>query len=109
MSPESVPTKRETHLRAVPEIGDGLQDKHPLGSVGAGFDKLVDQAWDPLRSNANLNQLFYTASELADFSLLWHIAGATRGIVRRKGHREAIRLSAALGAKIDVSLQPGGR
>ena len=93
------------HLSIVMDTGDdapdddGSADLHPLGPVGAAFDKVVDKAWEPLRGNPNLDRLFYTASELADFSLLWHLAGTARGVVRRNGHREAIRLSAALGAE----------
>ena len=92
------------HLSVVPDSEHASGDDdgagpHPLGPVGAAFDRAVDRAWEPLRGNPNLDRLFYTASELADFSLLWHLAGTARGVVRRNGHREAIRLSAALAAE----------
>ncbi len=72
---------------------------HPLVPPRSPFDKVVHKAWEPPRGNPNLDRLFYTASELADFSLLWHLTGTARGVMRRNGHREALRLSAALGAE----------
>lgn len=45
------------------------------------FDDLVDQAWGrALRGRPAADRLFYLASELADFSLLWHIIGAAQGL-----------------------------
>jgi len=105
MAPAPGSAAERSHLAVVPDAGDDSLDGdggaglHPLGPVGAAFDKVVDKAWEPLRGNPNLDRLFYTASELADFSLLWHLTGTARGVMRRNGHREAIRLSAALGAE----------
>ncbi len=72
---------------------------HPLGPVGAAVDAAVDRAWEPLRGRPLADRVFYTASELGDFSLIWHIAGLARGLTSRRGHREALRLAVALGAE----------
>ncbi|GIT76941.1 MAG: hypothetical protein Ct9H300mP31_14720 [Acidimicrobiaceae bacterium] len=36
-----------------------------------------------------MDRLFYTASELGDFSLIWHLLGTARGVATRGGTREA--------------------
>ena len=72
---------------------------HPLGPIVASLDDAVDRAWDHLRGNPALDRLFYTASELGDFSLIWHLLGTARGVTLRGGTREAVRLALALGAE----------
>ena len=72
---------------------------HPLGPIVASLDDAVDRAWDHLRGNPALDRLFYTASELGDFSLIWHLLGTARGVTLRGGTREAARLALALGAE----------
>ena len=84
-----------------PEDAAATDDEtpHPLGPIGASLDEVVDRAWDRLRGNPALDRLFYTASELGDFSLIWHLLGTARGVTRRGGTREAARLALALGAE----------
>jgi len=74
-------------------------DQHPLGPLGASLDDAVDKAWDRLRGHPTLDRVFYTASELGDFSLIWHLLGTARGVTSRRGTREATRLALALGAE----------
>ena len=74
-------------------------DRHPLGPIGASLDEAVDRVWDRLRGNPTLDRVFYTASELGDFSLIWHLLGAVKGVTGRRGTREATRLALALGAE----------
>ena len=81
------------------ENAESSSRDHPLGSIGEKIDETVDQAWEPLRDNPALNRLFYTASELGNFSLIWHILGLSQGLTRRKGYREAVRLAVALGVE----------
>ena len=69
---------------------------HPLGPTFAAFDEKVDLAWERFRGNPVLDKTFYLASELADFSVLWHIMGLSRGLTGGSAQREAVRLSAAL-------------
>ena len=72
---------------------------HPLGPIGTSLDDAVDRVWDRLRGNPVMDRLFYTASELGDFSLIWHLLGTARGVATRGGTREATRLALALGAE----------
>jgi undecaprenyl-diphosphatase len=74
-------------------------DRHPLGLIGASLDDAVDKAWERLRGHPTLDRVFYTASELGDFSLIWHLLGTARGVTSRRGTREATRLALALGAE----------
>jgi membrane-associated phospholipid phosphatase len=59
------------------------------------LDDTVDGWFDRLRGNAVADRVFYTASELGDFSLIWHIAGLTKAL-GPAGPKSAARLSAAL-------------
>ena len=60
------------------------------------FDDRVDAVVDQLRGNKRLDRAFYAASELGDFSLIWHLVGAARGLTSDKRADEAIRLSVVL-------------
>ena len=86
------------------EVSD--DDSHPLGPIGASLDKAVDRIWDRLRGNPAMDRLFYTASELGDFSLSWHLLGTARGVATRGGTREAARLALALGPSRHWSTAP---
>ena len=64
------------------------------------FDKRVDQIVDRnLRGKPAIDRLMYTISELADFSLLWHLIGVARGLRSDRDFDAAVRLSASLGAE----------
>ncbi|MCQ3813456.1 MAG: phosphatase PAP2 family protein [Acidimicrobiia bacterium] len=60
------------------------------------FDLAIDQRWEQWRDNPLLDRLFYTASEAADFSLLWHSLGVGQAIIK-DDPKIAVTLSAALG------------
>ncbi len=62
-------------------------------------DDRIDSAWNGLRGRPAVDRVFYTASELADFSLLWHLLGAGRSLVPPADPRTVMRLSAALGVE----------
>jgi undecaprenyl-diphosphatase len=63
------------------------------------FDNRVDGAFDALRGNKTADRLFYAASELGDFSLIWHLVGVARGLTSERRANDAIRLSVVLGAE----------
>ena len=70
------------------------------------LDDALDDAWEALRGNPVVDRIFYTASEAADFSVLWHTLGVAQAIVKNDP-KVAIALSAALGvesALINLSL-----
>ncbi|MCY3849198.1 MAG: phosphatase PAP2 family protein [Acidimicrobiaceae bacterium] len=62
------------------------------------LDKIVDQWWEQWRNRPLIDRVFYTASEAADFSLLWHALGVVQAIVE-DDPKIAIGLSAALGVE----------
>lgn len=62
------------------------------------LDVGVDHVVDRVRGNPVADRVFYTASELGDFSLLWHILGVTKGL-GPAGPRVTLRLATALGAE----------
>jgi undecaprenyl-diphosphatase len=68
-----------------------------LATVDA-LDDRIDGWWDALRGRPLVDRVFYTASEAADFSLLWHTAGVAQALLRNDP-RVAITLSAALGVE----------
>src|SRR5688572_25255233 len=71
-----------------------------LGEAVKAFDDAVDRAFDRIRGNPVADRVFYGASAVGDFSLIWQIASVTRALFGgAKGEKEAVRLSAALGAE----------
>ena len=75
---------------------------HPLGPAFAAFDHKFDLVWERFRGQPVLDKTFYLASELADFSVLWHIMGLSKGLASGSAQREAVRLSAALIAESGI-------
>ena len=62
------------------------------------FDDAVDSQLDKIRGNPVVDRAMYAASEVADFSLLWHLIAAARGALGGdKRVDEAFRLSAIMG------------
>jgi undecaprenyl-diphosphatase len=61
------------------------------------FDEAVDQRVDRLRGNRTLDRVMYGASELGDWSLLWHLIGAGQGLLPGRDPMSAVRVSAILG------------
>ncbi|HEV2811566.1 MAG TPA: phosphatase PAP2 family protein [Acidimicrobiales bacterium] len=70
-----------------------------LSRCVAAFDRSVEMGFDRLRGRRHLDRLFYTASALADYSLLWHLAGTGRALLSAEHEREALRLGVALGVE----------
>jgi membrane-associated phospholipid phosphatase len=65
----------------------------------ARFDRAVDDAFDHLRGRPGVDRLFYAASELGDFSLVWAILGTLRGLRSEHDWHAALRLGAGLSAE----------
>jgi undecaprenyl-diphosphatase len=62
------------------------------------FDDLVESRVKPLRGNPVADRVFYTASELGDFGLIWVVFACLRALrSRRLDERAAIRAIAATG------------
>jgi len=71
-------------------------DDTPFGPGVAAFDAAVDRALDRLRGHPAADRVFYTASTLGDWSLLWHLIGLARAAVDPGWRRDELRLSTVL-------------
>jgi undecaprenyl-diphosphatase len=60
------------------------------------FDDHVDTVFDRVRGDPVVDRVMYGASELGDFSLLWHMVGMARGLTSDERADQAIRLSVIL-------------
>ena len=65
----------------------------------ARFDVAVDSAFDRLRGNIVADRVFYAASELGDFGLIWVMLGVVKGIRRDGDLAAAAKMTAAMGAE----------
>ena len=63
------------------------------------FDEAIDQRVDRVRGNAGLDLLMYGASELGDWSLLWHLMGVGQALLPGRDPSTAVRVSTILGAE----------
>jgi undecaprenyl-diphosphatase len=72
-----------------------VQPPHQLGLVDR-FDQTVDQAFDRLRGNPVADRVFYAATELGDFGLVWVLIGATQALGGDRQLARAGRLTATL-------------
>jgi undecaprenyl-diphosphatase len=61
------------------------------------FDAWFDHALDNIRGNPVADKLFYGASAVGDWGVLWHVIGATRAVIDSSERAAAVRLSATLG------------
>ena len=68
----------------------------------ASFDDWVDAHLERLRGNPLADAVFTNASHLGDFSVIWHIIGAARGITSDRRADQAFALSAVLGVESAV-------
>ena len=75
----------------------------PQVKVPAAFDALdarIDRLWQPLRRSRALNRIFYTASEVGDFGMVWLAIGAAQAALGAESKtRTALRLAAVLGVE----------
>ncbi|MCY3962247.1 MAG: phosphatase PAP2 family protein [bacterium] len=76
---------------------EGFEDETPEGTSAAveAFDEAAEQLFNRLRGHPMADRVFYTASELGNFSILWH-ALAWAGATSKRGRRRALRVSVAL-------------
>jgi len=65
----------------------------------ADFDNRVDRAFDHIRGNPVADHVFYAASNLGDFSLIWLILGAVRGLRSERDWHAAVRVGGLLVAE----------
>lgn len=75
---------------------------HPLHRVTkavAAFDTAIDVRVDRFRGHPHVDRLMYAASELGDFSLIWHLIATTRAMGPDRRPIHAVRVAAILGVE----------
>ena len=60
------------------------------------LDDAIDEWWNRFRGRPVIDRMYCTASEAADFSVVWHALGVVQAIIE-DDPMIAVRLSAALG------------
>jgi undecaprenyl-diphosphatase len=70
-----------------------------LSGIVARFDAAVDRRVDRMRGNPVLDRVMYTASDLGDFSLIWHLVSAGRALAPDRRVVHAVRVAAVLGVE----------
>ena len=65
----------------------------------ASFDVAVDRAFDHLRGRVVADRVFYAASELGDFGLVWVLLGTVKGLRKGDDLAAALRMTAAMGVE----------
>ncbi|MET0909508.1 MAG: phosphatase PAP2 family protein [Ilumatobacteraceae bacterium] len=79
-------------------LADPVPGQSQFGPAVDRFDERADALLERLRGHPAADGLFLAATHLGDFSLIWHIIGVTRGIVRRRPD-EVVVLAALLGVE----------
>jgi undecaprenyl-diphosphatase len=75
-----------------------VEPPHELGPIHR-FDDAVDRALDRVRGHEPSDRILYALTELADFSLLWHLIGWSRALRSDRDLHAAVRLSSCLAAE----------
>lgn len=75
-------------------------------SAVVAFDDAVDAGFGRMRGNRTVDRVMYGASELGDWSLIWHLIGAGQALRPGRDPMSAVRLSAILA--VESALVNGG-
>jgi undecaprenyl-diphosphatase len=70
-----------------------------LPPVFDSFDALADEWFGGLRGNASADKVFYVASQLGDFSVIWHLINIALWAVGRRSRAQVVRFALLLGAE----------
>ena len=65
----------------------------------ARLDNAAERRLDRLRGHPAVDRLFYAASELGDWSLIWHLVGLSQALLPGRDPLSAVRLSVILGVE----------
>lgn len=82
-----------------PAPDDALETHDPLSAAAqqiARFDSAVDRWWEFLRGRKLMDRVMYGASDVGEFSQIWHVLGAIRALGPRREASDALRFSALM-------------
>ena len=83
-------------------VGDVTPTIHRPRGLARGvavFDAIVDRRVATVRGRPGLDRLMYSASELGNFSLIWHLLNTTRGLPPDRRLTHVARVAAVLGVE----------
>jgi len=86
-------------ITGLAEHGPHLAEPPHRRTFVARFDEAVDRAFDQLRGRPVADRVFYAATELGDFGLIWVLVGATQALRGDGELAKAGRLTATLAAE----------
>ena len=72
---------------------------HGVARAVARFDTAIDTRVDDFRGHPHVDRLMYAASDLGDFSLIWHLLSAGRALGSDRRTVHAVRVAAILGVE----------
>ena len=67
---------------------------HRITKAVAAFDTAIDLRVDSFRGHPHVDRLMYSASELGDFSLIWHLIASGRALGPDRQPIHAARVAA---------------
>ncbi len=70
-----------------------------LPAIVDAFDGLVDRLFEPLRGRTATDRAAYVASELADYSVGWHLVNVAVALARPDREMHALRMAVTLGVE----------
>jgi membrane-associated phospholipid phosphatase len=71
----------------------------PANGWISNLDLAIDRWWERWRGNRHIDRVFFTATNAAEFSLVWHGIGITRALTGRWSWSQAARFSAVMGVE----------
>ncbi|MDA8270995.1 MAG: phosphatase PAP2 family protein [Actinomycetota bacterium] len=90
---------RDMNQLSAKALADFLRDPESMRKAVARFDETVDGLFEPLRKNIWFNRLFYSASAMADHSILWFLLAAIKALRSQDQAKLAKRAAIALAAE----------
>ena len=84
---------------STPPRPESEEVRDPLSAAArqiARFDNAVDRWWEALRGRKLVDRVMYGASDVGEFSQLWHVLGALRALNPRREVSDAFRFSALM-------------
>ena len=84
-------------MTVIPDIRSA--DRWGLTRAIGRFDGAIDERVDRFRGHPHVDGLMYVASELGDFSLIWHLVNTGRALAPDRRLTHAVRVAAVLGAE----------
>ena len=73
--------------------------RRSLARAIARFDTAIDTRVDDFRGHPHVDRLMYAASDLGDFSLIWHLVSASRALWPDRRPVHVVRVAAVLGVE----------